>query len=427
MLDEKLEQEDIKDNINTEGAIQNKVVKEYIDLVVKEASNTILKDLSRRDSFGNVLETRNTANSYIIKEPGYYRIPLVYGNAIKNGEPNPSSYSGVISETTTPFLNYLGNEIVYPYIETDTQTQALFASIVWQDKSGMIKNVSLSHGNPCRFINFYLSEVPETGGNAVICIKDSSQNIMWSWHIWVFSDDITPVSIWNSIANGQTSGTEYKIMPYNLGTSWDDTAKTHLKSVFYQWGRKDPIPGPASYNSGNNPTLYDGTYDYSGSSSSLILGIKNPGTFYTDWSGSYNLWNYKCSTSENGGDINPGKTIYDPCPYGWKVPGGAVFRGFTTTRDNVNQAAQGNVIGSFNSGWYFKAETSDTTGLYFPASGQRTGSLSGVGSVGNYWTTSPGIYNDSAYRFGLGFDSSSISPLQYYNTIPGNCVRPVID
>ena len=35
---------------------------------------------------------RSTANSYIISAPGFYSIPLVYGNAIKDGNDNPASY-----------------------------------------------------------------------------------------------------------------------------------------------------------------------------------------------------------------------------------------------------------------------------------------------------------------------------------------------
>ena len=35
---------------------------------------------------------RSTANCYVISAPGYYRIPLVYGNAITGGEDNTKSY-----------------------------------------------------------------------------------------------------------------------------------------------------------------------------------------------------------------------------------------------------------------------------------------------------------------------------------------------
>ncbi len=34
----------------------------------------------------------NTANCYIINAPGRYSLPLVYGNAIKNGATNSSAY-----------------------------------------------------------------------------------------------------------------------------------------------------------------------------------------------------------------------------------------------------------------------------------------------------------------------------------------------
>ena len=44
-------------------------------------------------------EARNTANCYVISAPGYYKIPLVFGNAIKNGTDNPSSYQTYNSGT----------------------------------------------------------------------------------------------------------------------------------------------------------------------------------------------------------------------------------------------------------------------------------------------------------------------------------------
>lgn len=37
-------------------------------------------------------QVENTANCYVISAAGYYRIPLVYGNAIKNGQKNESAY-----------------------------------------------------------------------------------------------------------------------------------------------------------------------------------------------------------------------------------------------------------------------------------------------------------------------------------------------
>ena len=437
MLDQKLTSDSISSDLNSNQGVQNKVIKAYVDSVVREASYSSLKDLSRRDSFGNIMSERNTANCYIVRELGFYRIPLVYGNAIKNGVPNTPAYTGTETETTTPFVNSLGNAITSPYIEEDLGTEALFASVLWQDVQGMVTNVSISHGSPCRFVDFYVASIPVTGGNAVVCVMDKSQNILWSWHIWVFTDDITPTYVWNLIdprpTPKETGGTKYNIMPFNLGTTWDDSSKVSFKSVSYQWGRKDPMIGPANYNSNNNGTVYGTAFSWSVANGTLSKGILNPTSFFTgnDWCGitnTYNLWSASCNTEQDGADVSTVKTIYDPCPYGWKVPCGAVFRGFTVTRNNTDDpGSERNTAGEFDYGWAFQREANDSTGVFFPALGYRDSSLSGVGSLGGYWTTAPGIYNDSACRIGLTFSSSKIYPLDYLNTTIGNNIRPVYE
>ena len=70
---------------------------------------------------------------------------------------------------------------------------------------------------------------------------------------------------------------------------------------------------------------------------SLSDAIKNPQTFYTrdnyDWcSTNYkNLWTGKeYSTDADVESNNMFKTIYDPSPVGYKVPGPKAFAGFTS-------------------------------------------------------------------------------------------------
>ncbi len=66
-------------------------------------------DLSLHNYQGTTT-ARNTANSYLISAPGHYRIPLVYGNAIKNGATNSSAY---ISSAPATFLyGTYGNDII---------------------------------------------------------------------------------------------------------------------------------------------------------------------------------------------------------------------------------------------------------------------------------------------------------------------------
>ena len=50
-------------------------------------------DLSYRNIFGETEKLQETANCYVISEPGDYCIPLVYGCSIKNGKTNYESFT----------------------------------------------------------------------------------------------------------------------------------------------------------------------------------------------------------------------------------------------------------------------------------------------------------------------------------------------
>jgi len=65
----------------------------------------------------------NTANCYVISAPGTYRIPLVYGNAIKRGATNSSAYTssktkvmGSEEFVLQEFVDHNDHKITSPYI-----------------------------------------------------------------------------------------------------------------------------------------------------------------------------------------------------------------------------------------------------------------------------------------------------------------------
>ena len=202
--------------------------------------------------------------------------------------------------------------------------------------------------------------VPSTGANGVISVKDSSGTIIWNWHIWVWADSLATVSITNS------SSVTYKILPYNLASKWDNAGRT-IKNWFYQWGRSVPMLCPSTYNSSTSSDSY-GTLSFKigYTADSYSQGIANPTTFYYNdnsiphnWfdTSYYNLWDANC-TSTGWSDNTTVKTVYDPCPPGFKIPNGNTFTGFST----------GN---KFNKGYTWN-------GSFFPASGFReysTGAL----------------------------------------------------
>lgn len=224
-------------------------------------------DLSRAES----------ANCYIVSKAGDYKFRAVQGNS--NTAVNPASV-GILWETT--------NTSEVPSVNT------------------IIKNVDISNG----YITFSTND-SFTSGNALIVAYSNDGTILWSWHIWCTE---TP-------EDEEYANEAGYLMDRNLGAL--GTIGDSSCGLLYQWGRKDPFPGPVDPNS----TYFMGItadFDFEEHSSSdygsIEASIKNPTTFIIgnnelDWIVPHNssLW-------YGGAGI---KTIYDPCPPGYRVPDGS--------------------------------------------------------------------------------------------------------
>ena len=388
-----------------------------------------ITDLSMVDVYGTKHD-QTTANCYIVKRAGTYKFPLVYGNAIKNGFTNLESYTVISGDNSHNFVNYLGNQIVSPYIETDTGSVADSAIISMSDTDVFGEPTIIIEENSYKYIQFEVLDVPNTGANAVISVRDSNGVIMWNWHIWVWKRDLTPISINNN------NNKIYKILPVNLATKLDSDG--HFKNWFYQWGRSIPLTIPESYNSTNNHINY-GNLNFTiidNPTGNYQQGITNPNVFYTDssstfynWFGSkiyYNLWNSNCTELGVSSDKSV-KTVYDPCPVGFKVPSADVFTGFTITGYNAVDTSQFNVVGNYENGWKFKSKDSDNVGIFFPSSGfcrSNNGLIRQTNTYGYVWTS--GIASDE-FIYHLNFGSDRVYPVGNYPGSMGFSIRPVLE
>lgn len=370
-------------------------------------------DLSMYDVHGNPIQ-QSTANCYVIKEPGQYKFPLVYGNAIKNGKVNNAAFTNNGGAYSHDFVNSNGAIITQPYIYPGGNNTV---SVVNSDcDDNVISDVLLDKLNA--YMSFTINQVPQEGGNIILQLKGNANGGYenWSWHIWLWPHDLTPVEITNA------TGVKYNIMPVNIASKYDADG-VHIKNWFFQWGRHTPMLLPSAWNSTTDHT--PGSITKTSKASNLATGLINPSTFYYNpnspynWFGGksyYNLWDASC-TGTGHSDNDTVKTVYDPCPVGWKIPNGNTFTGFSTS----------NVVGGFNNGWNFKRNTEDTTGVFFPASGYRkssSGDLDKVGSSGGVWLSSASSQKTTGY---LNILSSDIDPHSSGNRAYGFSVRPVED
>ena len=380
-------------------------------------------DLSTHDIKGNTT-LRNTANCYIISHPGYYKIPLVYGNAIKNGITNTNSYQTSNSGTyiLQHFKDHAGQDITDPWI-TQSNSGANApdnAKVVWADESGLVTNLGLTGSGTNAFVQFEVPAATIKNGNAVIAVTRGG-TVVWSWHLWFTHDDAL-----NTVTCTNFQNHEYKFTQENLGmkyTAWSGTSYTSPRSIkvkvrqtkgqispatrteavltitqnpgsawqgyntFYQFGRKDAFPGTNTLAEGSLSEMQHGGY-------SLQNTIQHPDMFY-GWNSGYedvyfkNIWSAD-NTSADYNDNPVVKTVYDPCPAGFHMPASNAFTGFTKNGQNGSII---NVSGAWDNGWNFnnKISSPDAT-VYFPASGWRGGIASPGGDSGFYWSAVPSRY-----------------------------------
>ena len=415
-------------------------------------------DLSTHDIKGNTT-LRNTANCYIISHPGYYKIPLVYGNAIKNGGKNESAYQTSNTGTfiLTHFKDHNNQDITEPWI-TQSRGGANVpdgAKIVWADESGLVTNLAVTGSGMNAFLTFEVPADKIKNGNAVIAATKGG-TVVWSWHLWFTHDDaLNTTACWNYQNKRYDFSEESLGMKY---TVWSGTGYTSPRSIkvkvrqtkgqispatrteavltitqnpgnvrqgsttFYQFGRKDAFP--------STNTLADGSFSVEQSSGySLQNTIQHPDIFY-GWGSGYdnvyfkNIWSAD-NTSEGYNDNPVVKTVYDPCPAGFKMPASNAFTGFTTNGYNSGSM---NVSGAWDYGWNFNNKiTSPDAAVYFPASGRRlynNGSLILVGGDGYYWSAVPLSTGTGCYLY---FFQSSVFPQYYGIRSMGYSVRPVAE
>ena len=254
---------------------------------VSDGNNEVISDLVDIRAYkdkGIDLSAEGTANSYIVSGAGRYRFLPKRGNA-------NITYESVVASV----------EVLWESYGTSTIPS----------NGALIANVAFDEG----YITF---DTPATfrEGNAVIAAKNADDSILWSWHIWL-TDEPQPQVYKNDAG---------VMMDRNLGALSSEKT-SHLSSgLLYQWGRKDPFLGAVSMSS-NSPTLVASSANWpepvesTASTGSIYYSTKNPMTFIT--SNTYNKdWIYTGDTTTDATRWTRSKSVYDPCPPGWKVPAG---------------------------------------------------------------------------------------------------------
>ena len=320
------------------------------------------------------LSERGTANSYIVTQAGYYSFDAtVIGNG-EFGFPANNNF-----HTNSPEISPTN------------------VDVLWEDSLGLIKGCGYdSTSGEAKFIT------SGKEGNAVLAAKDADGTIIWSWHIWM--TDQPEEQIYNNGAG--------IMMDRNLGASSATPGDVSALGLLYQWGRKDPFLGSAKITSPQEPTtstiVWPAAVQADVSVGTIAYSVMNPTTFIKN-NGTNHDWYYTGTVSTDNTRWQPAKTIYDPCPSGWRVPDGGK-EGIWAIALGFSSEASGYPYDSNTQSLDFSGRLSDVATVLYPAAGYRTsnnGSLYHVANRGYCWSVTP--YNNEAYSFRF-YDSGAIFP-----------------
>lgn len=339
------------------------------------------------------------------------------------------------------------------------------AQLLWQTAANLVRDVTYDNGYVYFTLNGSVGGAL-TQGNASIAVyadKNTDGDLLWSWHIWVTDADLDAnVETWDEHPDysSYSNFCDPILMDRNLGAlsnePWSITGDNSSFGMLYQWGRKDPFPG--ADDSSATSTTKRKTYDVTNTEISVVTtstkssavewGIL-PVLQHPDYNKDTNTDVYTPPTEtakypmrltkvNNGMWLVPDqcdlwglpgydyiqnkighKTIYDPCPPGYRVMNPfAMAIATPSNRLSITYAndGYGNVLNgaSFTADRGVSIQYDGSLSTWLPSAGfvdkNTTYVLSRTGTYGYYWTcmASASSHNgmsvmfDSAHFYSIG-------------------------
>ncbi len=321
-----------------------------------------------------------TANCYIVPKSGTYSFSTVFGNSQKNIEG--------IAKVEVLWESFGTEEFPYP--------GDLISDIMYADNTITFK-------------------ATDRKGNAVIAARNEEGTILWSWHIWLTDQPEDQVYRNNA-------GT---MMDRNLGATSVFPGDVEALGLLYQWGRKDPFLGSLSaVHHKYVPSTIDWPASVESSSIDMIkYSIENPITFIK---ANYNNldWYFSTDKSTDNTRWQSTKTIYDPCPAGYRIPDIDVW----SIAFGKSSSFEHSVYYEVGQGYYFGPSEVYLTeeDCWYPLAARLNddGKLTHNGNgSGHCWSCTPNYYDAFNLSFYAGRSVDPVNSLNRANALSVRCQK----
>lgn len=295
----------------------------------------------------NLNSAQGYANTYQIQAVGKYKFETVKGN------------------DSAARLDAASVEVTWEtWCNNETVTQ-----------NSLVKSVALEDG----YVVVEAAD-PFHAGNALVSVKNAEGTIIWSWMLWFVEEKIGTIEV-----DG------YQFMDRNLGALTTDKAKPGLNyGLLWQWGRIAPVMGLDGTHTGTTMTSYPAdvttTVERSadGTNWPIEYGLANPTVFLYGNTPDNGYRHWADDLTVEAGLWGETKTIYDPCPAGYKV------MSFASSQVLFADLGEGAEADDVNKGI-------TANGFWFPYTGYwkySSGSRSSDADNGYYWSSTHQIRDE---------------------------------
>ncbi|MFS2534285.1 hypothetical protein [Bacteroides ovatus] len=381
--------------------------------------------ISSLDTF-TPLDTEGTANSYIADRgaASYSFTATIMGNGVDG-----IIDEGKFEDASGNILTKAGGANIHP----------LSAKLLWQDTDELVEQVALVNGR-------VQVKMGRSRGNAVIAVYDKANpnaedaKVLWSWHLW---STATPKIL--EFVTSIYTGNNYKVMDRNLGATATKAYLGTVQGLHYQWGRKDPFSGSLTYD-GIRTILYDVrsgqvVYKYPGERVTAGQAISTPSSLYSptrghvgeSWCTKTTELKYLWGNPDGEQNVFPKETLkslYDPCPVGYKTPPHDVFR-ILGKGDNALFPPPGEILehlyfikSYFENGstfYYDNAGIDESKLIYLPETYRPYGDGTKLAKQGLYWCSSPHPANKESaglmFNFHIYRNNTALFDYDIYNPV----------
>lgn len=302
------------------------------------------------------LSEGHNANSYVVSSAFNYCFDVtVRGNG----------YTGVAAiPGADPNIYKVGNPVS--------------AEIIWTDLVAQNENLDQYFTLSPTIVQgrLFFNVVPGPGGdrslqregNVVVGVRDADGKLLWTWHIWLTD---------RPAEQGYKNG--FSVQDRDLGaTAYNPIGdEGTINGLYYQWGRPTPLPLDKTvykpvYNSSTGKWLRNEVVIFNDDNSvkPIVDRVAYPTTFFkktataSDQKLTKHLWGWRTETDEYA------KSIYDPCPPGYRVPSIKLWRDLVIMDENGDGRQDASVVtaNGNNVASRFKIDVNHVD-VYYPMTG----------------------------------------------------------